>query len=298
MLDFLLHNWLVFNVLSALSVGIFGFTNIITVRRGHDTNLSLLFLYINQVIISFLLFLLFGKIYFDVKLFLVAVISATTLALTFKSRFIALKGLDSSGYFINFRVFSSSMLLIIGVIFFGDTLSWKEYVGFFIGLIIFWLLFKRLKSDSSVYRKSLLFLFASIGLITLYGVILKIISVGDYNVFNFLFYQSVSALFVVFGLEYRKIIKALKNVFEGGGKKDKLKEVVKMSFIQAVLQILSLPLFLYALRLGADLGIAYKVQSYSILVPIILSTIVYKEEITLKKKFAFVLVIISLWFFV
>jgi drug/metabolite transporter (DMT)-like permease len=61
---------------------------------------------------------------------------------------------------------------------------------------------------------------------------------------------------------------------------------------------LILPTFLYALFLWADLWIAYKIQSYSIFVPIIFSVIFYEERITRKKLLAIVLATVSLWFFI
>jgi uncharacterized membrane protein len=47
-----------------------------------------------------------------------------------------------------------------------------------------------------------------------------------------------------------------------------------------------------------DVAIVYKIISYSLFIPIILSVIFYKEKITVKKWVAFLLTIVSILLFV
>lgn len=292
MLEILLHNWLVFAVLSASGVGLFSFVNKISVEREHSERLTLVFLYINQIIFSFIAVLLFSKFSFNGRTFLIAVASGSLLVLVFKSRFIALKYLDTSVYFTNFRIFSSTMLLFIGVLFFGDDLSVKEITGFILGVIIFLLLIERSRMDNQKYKKALRALLVGIAGITLFGVIMKVVSIGDVDIYNFIFYQSLVAFFFTLFLFRESIFRSTTYQEENSA------EIFKFSIFQAFIQVINPLLFLHALSLGADLGIGYKVLSYSILIPIILSIIIYKEKVNKRKIVAFILAIISLWFFI
>jgi uncharacterized membrane protein len=292
MIESLLHNWLVFAILASFLVGLFSFVNKISVERDHSEKLSLIFLYVNQVILSFLAVVLFGNFSFDGRTFLIAVISGSLIVLVFKSRFFALKYLDSAVYFTNFRIFSSTMLLFVGILFFGDELTVREVVGFILGIIIFLLLIDKNRVKNREYKKAMKALLVGIIGITLFGVIMKLVSLGGANILNFIFYQSLVSFVFTFLLFSKDIFR--KETYQQSNRR----EIFGFSIFQAFVQIINPVLFLHALSLGADLGIAYKVLSYSILIPIMLAILFYKEKVNKKKVVAFVLTIISLWFFV
>ncbi len=292
MLEFLLNNWFVFNIFSSFCVWIFWFLNKVSVEKKHNKNLTLLFLYINQVIISALFVYFFSEFSFDKKLFLFSSISWLFLVIVYKTRFLALEWLDSSVYFTNFRVISSTFLLFIWALFFKDSLSFKEIIWFIIWIFIFLLLLNFKKIEKINYKKSLFYLFLSIVFITLYWVIMKLVSFKLDDFLIFLFYQSIVSFVLVLLVNYKDFFD--RKIF----KEKNIKSIFSIWLVLAILQVLILPTFLYALYLWADLWIAYKIQSYSILVPIILSVIIYKEKFTKKRLLAIVLAIISLWFFI
>ncbi len=72
--------------------------------------------------------------------------------------------------------------------------------------------------------------------------------------------------------------------------------ILKINLIQGGLYFFYFVMLMNVYRNG-DLGISYKIQSYSPFIPIILSAFIYKEKISKKKKIALILVAISLWFF-
>ena len=80
--------------------------------------------------------------------------------------------------------------------------------------------------------------------------------------------------------------------------KDKnFSDIIKLNILHALLFFFYI-YFLFNTYYLADLGIAYKIQSYSIFIPIFLSIIIYDEKINTKKLVAFLLTILSLWFFI
>jgi uncharacterized membrane protein len=292
MIESLLHNWLVFAILASFSVGLFSFVNKISVERKHSEKLALIFLYVNQVVFSFLAVVFFGNFSFDGKTFLISIMSGSLLVIVFKSRFFALKYLDSAVYFTNFRIFSSTILLFIGILFFGDELTIKEVTGFILGVSIFLLLIDKNKIKNKEYKKAMKALLVGIIGITLFGVAMKLVSLGGTNILNFIFYQALVSFVFTLLLFKKDIFK--KETYKQPNKK----EIFRFSVFQAFVQVINPLLFLHALSLGADLGIAYKVLSYSILIPIMLSILFYKEKVGKKKVLAFTLAIISIWFFV
>ena len=89
-------------------------------------------------------------------------------------------------------------------------------------------------------------------------------------------------------------------------KTDTLKDVLKVSNKKDIYFLLLCstihPLWIYcnmnAVYYGWDVAIVYKIVSYSLFIPIILSVIFYKEKITKKKIFAFILTIASIGLFI
>jgi uncharacterized membrane protein len=90
------------------------------------------------------------------------------------------------------------------------------------------------------------------------------------------------------------------------GNKNTLGEVIKVKNNKHILFLLLcwtiFPLWmffnLHAVYEWWDVAIVYKIISYSLFIPIILSVIFYKEKITVKKLLAFILTIASIWLFV
>ena len=75
-----------------------------------------------------------------------------------------------------------------------------------------------------------------------------------------------------------------------------LKEISKINFLQAIFYFIYIYLLYYVYKSG-DLGISYKIQSYSPFIPIILAAIIYKENISNKKMLWIFITAISLYFF-
>jgi uncharacterized membrane protein len=209
-----------------------------------------------------------------------------------KFRLKSLEYLDSSSYFINYRIFSSILLLIFWQIFFWEIISVKEYIWTFLGFVIFYLLLeKKYKNESGddIYKG---FVYLGIGIIwvSFIWIIQKQFILLDLDFASYILFSWITWSFVTLWLK---------------GDKNTLGEVIKVKNNKHILFLLLcwtiFPLWMFfnlnAVYQWWDVVIVYKIISYSLFIPIILSVIFYNEKITVKKLLAFILTIASIGLF-
>ena len=211
----------------------------------------------------------------------------------FKLRLIALKHLDTSTYFINFRIISSIVLLFAGQLFFSEHINFKEYLGVFLWFIIFILLLPHSKTHihKENIKKWFIYLVLWALWISLLWLIQKRFTQVSIELLSFLFFSWI--FWGILSLIFRDKKYSVKQVLHIEKRKDKF-------FLIWVWVVFSVSCWfnLQSVANWWDVAIVYKIVSYSIFIPIILSIIFYKEKITLKKFLAFVLTIVSIWLFV
>ncbi len=283
----MLSSWFLSALLVALSVGLVGFINKVIVEKGYSQPMSMVVFYTVQVITYALAFLLIGNYNIVLPMVVLGVLWGVGDYINFRLRFISLQGISSSLFFINSRLFSAIALLILGVVFFGDMISIYEYIGFAIGFAVLGLLFEKEKVENPNYRKGLIALSASIFVLILLHFGIKYATTILDNIFVLFFSFAFTGLTISVITNKRQLALHTEN----------LSKIIYLNIVHAFLFFFYI-YFLFNTYKLADLGIAYKMQSYSIFVPIILSIIVYKEKVGYKKVLAFVLTIVSLWFFV
>ena len=206
-----------------------------------------------------------------------------------QSRIKCLKYVDSSTYFINYRIFSSILLLIFGQILFSEVISLQEYVLIFLWFLIFFLLLekKEKKESKSDFVKWIYYILFGVVLITVAQLLSKSFVVSGHN---------IASLFVVQWFVGMIIMRLRQK--EG-------KKIWKVTNKKEILFLMINGIFFYCSALfntlafqQGDVVIVYKIISYSLFIPIILSVIFYKEKITVKKVVAFILTIVSILLFV
>ena len=202
----------------------------------------------------------------------------------------ALKYIDTSLAFISIRITASFLVLYIWTQILWDNLSLYNIIWFFVWVIaIFFLSWFNFKDKHKIHKKWILAVIIAIIWVTWAHSYFKYV-VNDINIASYTFFKMViSCLFIILYMTLRKKFKNFN-----------IKEIKKIIFYT----ILSCSIFtIYYLYLMPNiymlwpLSLWYKFLSYSIIVPIILSTILYKEKITTMKIFAFILTIISIGLF-
>lgn len=284
----MVDTWFINALIMSGSVGTFMFLNKVIVEKKYNEAMMFVSFY-------FFVFIILTGLFFLNSDFLN--ISLTTLLfwiawwiwdyLNFRTRIISLRHLPASMYFISMRLSSSLLLLMLGIFYFGDNISRMEFIWFILGFIVFALLFENEKMKDADYKKGILFLIiSSLILVFLHFTIKESITLNlDLYWFLFVFWLTAFSLSVV--SQFSKI-----NL-----KVERLPQIIGVNIIQAILLI---TYFIFLLKTYSlwDLGISYKILSYSMFIPIIGSIVFFKEKITWMKALAFVLTIVSLWFFI
>ena len=200
----------------------------------------------------------------------------------------ALNHISTSLMFVNNRIFSSIFILIIGYLIFEESLTIFQFIGFVFGIFVFILLFDKTdkpKNKSNV-KKGVCFLFLSIIVFTIVNLVNKLGSVINFEMYLFYFILGL-LIFNSVEIIYKK------NLFN---KQDYNKKLF-LCILAYGFCMVSLNYFFFKALTLYSFAIVYKVFSFEIFIPIILSVIFYKEKITLRKIIAFVLTISSIWFF-
>ncbi len=202
----------------------------------------------------------------------------------------ALQYLSSSSVFIIIRLLSSVLVLFIGVFVLNDSLSVLSFIWFLLWFVVFWLLYDSEKSVwKDDFRSWFRYILIAVAAITLNHSLFKNF-VDQLIVSEFIFIKMSVAfiglsIFILICNKHKEI--TIKN----------LSEVLIFSFINSSLFVWFMILILPKIYLLWPLSLSYKTLSYSIIIPILFSIIVYKEKIMIKTILAFIFTIISLALF-
>lgn len=203
----------------------------------------------------------------------------------------ALKYLDVSFSLVTIRLISSILILIIWMNLLWDSLSFYNLLGFLIWFMaIFSLSGFSFSKKISLHWKWLLAIFLCIiGIVGSHSYFKYV--VADLDINNFMIIKfSITFSILIF---YMFIRKKFKNFSY-----KQLKIVMPYALVSGII-FSAMFLFIYPkIYLLWPLSLWYKILSYSLIVPIILSMIIYKDKITKRKAIAFALTMISLALFI
>lgn len=208
-----------------------------------------------------------------------------------KTRLKSLKYLSSSTYFINYRIASSFWLLIVWVIIFSESISFKELIWICIWFIVFYLLIEKKTGQESINDVKKWFLFLLIGSFAVTGVqaVAKNFALSNLDIFTLVLWQWIFWVMFVLLLKWKEPVFRILEI--------KNKSHFWFLFISWTIFWTATILNNYAL-IWWDLAVVYKIISYSLFIPIVLSIIIYKEHVSRKKILAFILTLISIFLFI
>ena len=203
--------WFIYSILTCLSVGLYGFSTKVQAESKYDDFYFYFFMYLT--FLMFLPYLIYKKVnFFDLKIILISIFFVLLYFFILKTRFVSLKYLGSSTYFINYRIFSSILLLIFGIVFFSEKITINDYFGIFIGFVVFYLLLEKKDKRGSFkdLKKGILFLFLGVILISGLQTLSKYASINFYNIFLIIFYEGIFGFCILFFSKRKKLKKLLK----------------------------------------------------------------------------------------
>lgn len=290
----MVESWFLYAIGSFFLVWIYWFLQKVEAESSLNTN-SFIFYAHSGCIIFPLIYIVFLWWTFDFNyrniLFWIGINLLYVWAL--KSRIKSLKTLSSSAFFINYRIASSSLLIILGQMFFHEHIALKEYVWMLLWFIIFYLLLEKKKTDAK--KKEILywylFLLVSILLITIIWLLMKqFVIMSWWDAITYIFTAWIAGIFWTLLMKWWD---SLSDVLV-------IKERKHVLFLAFTTFVFTSWIFanMNAIVQWWDLAIVYKILSYSLFIPIILSVIFYKEKIWIRQILAFILTVISIMLFV
>lgn len=201
----------------------------------------------------------------------------------------ALKYLNVSFAFIAMRLTASFLLLLIGVLLLWDSLSMYNYIGFFLGAFALVLLSGFDFAWWSFHWKGIVALVINVIATVLAHAYFKYVVEGV-NIHDFMVIQFTTAFvcLIIYMLLRWKIWKIATT---------EIRKCLPYSLINLVLYSLMYLYFLPWLYIMGPLSLGYKMLSYAIFVPILLSVIFLWEPINKTRMIAFGLTIISIFLF-
>jgi len=289
-----MENWIIYSLVTSILVGCYWFSQ--KIKAEHPDQSDTWFIFYTNVVLFFTW--LFGTFIFwdiwDVYNKDIALYSFLIMFLYIiitKTRLISLRYISSSTYFINYRILSSLWLLLIWITLFQESITFQEIVWVLVGFVVFYLLIEKKSHWESRSDVQIGFIYLFIWSICIAGLqsVSKDFALSGYSVLALAFYSGI--FWILFSL----ILKW----------KEPIRDIVRVKKYQyALFLVVSGMIFAMAsitnnlAFIEGDLAIVYKIISYSLFIPIILSIIIYKEPVTPKKVWAFILTILSILLFI
>ncbi len=281
-----MEKWFLFALLSMLASWFFTFSSKFSVEKNHN---PLLVTFYSSTIAAFCWFILLAYIW-DIKWNLMLAIlwwlwNWFLYLITSITRIVWLKYLDASIYFPIYKTITPIVLVVVALLFMWETLTTKELIWIILGVFVpLMLLWANKKSNDSL--KWYLYIFLSV-FTTIWALIITKYAISKW---------ADVTLFSIFALLWSSIFSFLFNI-----KKTKKaiywnKYLKRTWIITWILNFLTIYFFNVALSYWNNIWVLYTLQSLYIVIPIILSIIIYKEHFNLKKFIAVILTIASIYF--
>lgn len=286
----MMEAWFYYAILSGVFSGIYAFFLKISAYLNHNPQRVTFYSYVSSSLISFIFILLFGIE--DIRIFYILLffgfLNVVLYYISTQCRILSLKEMDSTIFFPVYKTIGPLFVLIISYFIFTESISFREFIGIVIGILVMYLLINKKENLRQKNLKlGLIYLFIATIFAVLSATLTKYISLQEFNIIIYIVFIQFFGLLVsgYFFATQKKI------------KKEKYfkKYTVIIGSLSGLINIATL--YFFILALSGNFAIVYTINSFSILIPIILSVIIFKEHFDMKKGFGIVLSILALFLF-
>jgi drug/metabolite transporter (DMT)-like permease len=279
--------WFIYSILSVLSAGLYTFAQKVATERGYPSTLTNLLSSLIALMSAFFVVVTFYGFNGSMKLGLFfAAISGVMYMFVPFFRMEAQKYIDSAILFPLYKTFGPILVLFIGILVFGERFSMFEWVGILFGILVpLMLIHKSEESRQKNLKKGVLLVVASA---VFTSIAVSSSKAGAYVFDNVYAFSALTYSFSTTSALIMYLIDSKKRESNGINTKHKMfnRDVIILSLISGVMQFSGFALMMLAYRAGGSLAVVYTINSFYILIPIILSTIIYKEHWNMRKAFA------------
>lgn len=285
------ESWFLLALLSAVAAGFEAFMHkVVAMRDGDIRALSTVSSFISSIILAIatLIFSGFGSLWTLASVLACAGAGTYLLTLVFKVE--ALKSIDSAIFFPLYKVAGPSLAIIFGIVFFSESFSAKEWLGLLLGMTIPFLLITKTEErrQKNLTRGLVMLAVASLaGSVSI--ALFKSGAVLASNVWQYVLISEVF-LFISSALTPLKQHGALMGHYVLSQVRGRNLPLV---LAMGAAQVTSTAGIIFAFSSNGLLGIVYTVNSLSMLVPIALSAIIFREHLSIRKIIAIVISIMT-----
>jgi len=283
--------WIFYSLWGLLALGLWDFIKKVIIQKWANKEVFLFVCFVFYLILlgwNFLLNWNFNFIETEIKSALIIWTFDAIIPLWVLTAF---KYLDVSFALVFLRIISLIAILFIGMKILWDELTVANIIWFIMWVIAIFLLSGfSFKQKHKISKKWLIALIMTT-LAVIWSHSYFKYAVSDINIDNFMILKFAVSFFVI------TIYMLVRWKFAYFSKKQ-VKLVLPLAFLTAIIFVTQFLYFLPNIYLNWPLSLGYKILSYSLIVPIILSIIFYKDKVTKRKVIAFILTIISLGLFI
>jgi len=284
----MLENYIIYAILSAVFAGLFSFVWKISAEKNHNSFVAIWYAFLASAFFAGIL-LLFEKWNFEPLwlLLILALWNAIFYMISLVTRNSALKHIDSSIYFPIYKVLAGIIVTAMWVIIFKEELSLWELLWIIIWMFIPLILIT--KKENSIQKNLKQGVILAITWAIFWAITISFWKILVLNNLSPLAYVSIGGL-VWWIVSLRLWGEKLWNIVKISHNKMK-----RYALIWGLFLFLSMYTFIHAIK--GNIAIAYTINSFSILIPILLSVIFYQEKLDTKKIIVILLSIVSIVLF-
>lgn len=283
---------MIYAILSAVFGGLYNFTLKMIASRGYNPSLMLIYSYMWSVPFA-LAYMLFvgGSFAHTIVIAFLAFVSMIVIFISLIARIESMKCIDSVIFFPLHKTIGPIVVTVISFVIFSESLTIREGLGILIGICVPLLLITTTENMiQKNLRRGILYLLVTVFFSSLGTIPMKYIATHGYDQGYFVLLGAVFGI-AISSLSFRYFEKA-----EGVERNHTMIEYLRFGVIVGFLNIGGAITFVNAMT--GNLAVVFTINSFSILIPIILSIWFYKEHFSVKKGLVIVLSIVSIILFI
>lgn len=288
-----METWIIWAIISVFTWWIFHFLWKITAVKNYDSSRVNFLSYIFGAIFMFWIILYQGNFNLWenwILLFLISLLNVVFYSTSFLTRVHAMKHIDTVIFFPLYKTFWPILVTFVSVFLFQESLTSRELLGIVVWICVPLLLItkKENKIQNGLYIWVMMVILTSI-LTTISSIMPKLLYEFSLDIMMFMFLTFI--FWIPFSFLLSKVRKKWKKAVQYYEK-----WIYKFSALMGVVNAVAFYTFIKAIEW--NLAIAFTINSFAILIPIILSIIFYWEHFNLKKAIVIWLSIVSILLFI
>ncbi len=288
-----MESWIIWAILWAIVGGVFNFLYKVIAQREYDMYVVTTYSYTVTFCISLIWYICVWNYEWDLGknglIFSIAFGNIWFYYLSVVSRVDALRNIDTVIFYPIYKTIGPIIVTIISVLYFRESLELLEIIWILVGISIPLLLINQNEKriQKNLFRW-IFFLCVTAVWASIASVFPKLANVLLVNMDLFIVYSAL--VWIIFSYFWYKIHHRKERM------KYKTEGISKFIVVSWIIHFFAF--YTYNMSMQGNLAVAYTINSFSILIPIILSIIFYWEHFNLKKGIVIALSIVSILLFI